>query len=529
VLVSAGAAAPAAQQPAPPAAASAPPRVGVTPGLETPLSLEDLIARVLQENPQIRAARVDRESAEFSLQVARGLFEPRVTADWSYERRISPVSSSLGGAADGQLDENTLQFAPAVAGLLPWFGGSYQATFSSTRSRTDSAFVPLDPQFPTALSFSFVQPLARGLHMDSSRRQLRIAQVTRALTDAQFRQQVTDIMAGAARAYWDLVFAVENLDVQQDALAEAREHVAGNRRMADQGLLSAMDVVEAEAQVAIFEGNVAAAQEAVTRVENALKSLMLPDRASPLWGHALTPITRPPDNVPRLPVEEAVQTALAKRPEREQLDRSADINRINTRFFRDQARPQIDLIASYTLSGLAGAPVVRPGSDIFGGPADVPPFLVGGYRTSLGTLFERDFPTAHVGLRLTLPVWNRSAEAGVALALADERRLEHHRAQLDQTIEAEVRNAMQALRSAEAQLAAASAGRAAAEQQYASEERRLEAGISTVYLVFERHSALVAARGRELQARTELRKAVIEFERVTGTALERHGISVDSN
>lgn len=506
------------------AQAPAQPRVGLAPGLETALTLDEVVARVLEQNPSIQAARIDRESAEFGVQAARGLFDPRITADGSYERRVTPVSSSLGGVADGKLREHSLIFAPTIAGLIPWGGGTYATTFSSSRTTTNSAFVPLTPQYPAFWTFSFAQPVVRNRDLDEGRRQLRVAQATRALTDAQFRQQVTDIVTAAAMTYWDLAYAIENLDIQQDGLVEAREHVSGNRRLADQGLLSEVEVVEAQSQVAFFEGAIAAAEEAVTRTENALKALMLANRASPLWQHAVRPVTPPGATPVTMSVEDAVRAALASRPERATLDRSVDINAIDTQFYRGQARPQIDLIGSYTLQGLAGQPV-PPQASLPGFPASqVPSYLVGGYPTSLGTLVARDFPVAHVGLRLSLPIWNRTAEAGVAMTLAAGRRLQLQRAQLDQTIEVDVRNAMQSLRSVEAQLAAAAAGRAAAQQQYESEERRLENGLSTVYLLFERHSALVGARGRENQARIQLSKTILEFERVTGTTLERRGI-----
>jgi outer membrane protein TolC len=499
------------------------PRVGLTPGVQTELTLDELIARVLEQNPAIHAARVDLESAEFAVQMARGLFDPRVTTDWSFERRATPVSSTLGGVTDGRLDEDFTVFGAAVAGAMPWGGGTYSSRWSATRATSNSLYVPLNPQFPSTLSFSLTQPLWRNRAIDAGRRQLQIAQVSRTLTEAQFRQQVADLIAAAAQAYWALVLAVEQLDVQDDALVEAREHVAGNRRMAAQGLLSAIDIVEAEAQVAIFEGGVAAAREAVTRSENAIKALMLPDRTSPLWAHALRPTTAPALAAPGISFEEAIQLALANRPEREALTHAATINEIQTRFFRDQAKPQVDLVGSYTLQGLSGPVASRtPPVDA----TQVPSFLVGGMGTSLGTLFARDFPSVHVGLSLSLPLWNRSAQAGVAASQADGRRLALQRAQADQAIEAEVRNTIQAVRSADAQLIAAAAGREAAEQQYGSEQRRLSAGLSTVYLLFQRHSALVAARGREWQARAQLSQTLIEYGRVTGTVLDRYGVKV---
>jgi HAE1 family hydrophobic/amphiphilic exporter-1 len=76
-------------------------------------------------------------------------------------------------------------------------------------------------------------------------------------------------------------------------------------------------------------------------------------------------------------------------------------------------------------------------------------------------------------------------------------------------------------------LNAAATARASSEIQYESEQRRLQAGISTVFLVLERQTELIAARGRELQAQTDLNRAIANFRRATGETLQMHNISVN--
>ena len=42
---------------------------------------------------------------------------------------------------------------------------------------------------------------------------------------------------------------------------------------------------------------------------------------------------------------------------------------------------------------------------------------------------------------------------------------------------------------------------------------------TTLYLVLQRQTELITARGRELQAQTDLNRAISEFHRATGTTL----------
>jgi len=129
-------------------------------------------------------------------------------------------------------------------------------------------------------------------------------------------------------------------------------------------------------------------------------------------------------------------------------------------------------------------------------------------------------------VQINLPIRNRTAEAQYGRSLVEGERIVTQREQLEQTIQVEVRNALQAMRSAEARLQAAAATRTANEQQLTSEQRRLDAGQSTTFLVLERQTALTASRGAELKAQTDLNKAIADLQRATGNALTANSIAV---
>jgi HAE1 family hydrophobic/amphiphilic exporter-1 len=529
-------------------------RVGVDVGDQAPLSLEEAIRLALVNNNDIDASRIDVQMAEYDLRSARGVYDPRITTDMFYERATTPVASLFGGGPDGKLTQNNLAGNGQLGGFSPWLGGSYNLIFNSSRLETNNQFATLNPQYPSSLSLTFTQPLFRGLRIDENRRRIEVAKKNLSLTDAQFRQRVMDVVSRVEQAYWDLVFSLRNLQVQIEAVKQARAQVESNRRLVDQGVLAPIDVVAAETQVANFEQNVYSAQESVTRAENTLKTLMLPDRSTQLWSRALLPTTDVTLDPPQVQLEQAVSAALANRPEIEQVETTAEINKINTRFFRDQTRPQIDLIGSYTAVGLAGTALERTPNPITSGNAALqervnllselaglpllpppPPLgalpdnLIGGLNQSLSNLFGLDFTTARIGVRFSLPLGNRTAEANLGRSLAEGRRIDNQREQLKQTIEADVRNLLQAVRSAQARLNAAASARSSAEQQFESEQRRLQGGLSTVFLVLERQTEMISARGRELQAQTDLNRAVANFRRATGETLQVYNISLNGS
>src|ERR671933_1577503 len=152
--------------------------------------------------------------------------------------------------------------------------------------------------------------------------------------------------------------------------------------------------------------------------------------------------------------------------------------------------------------------------------------LIGGYTQSLRNLSEQRYPTARAGVVLSLPLRNRTAEANLGRSLAQGSRINDQIKQQEQLIEADVRNSVQAVRSAEARLAAAAASRTSAEQQYESQQRQFRAGTTTVFLVLQAQTTLLQARASELQAQTALNKAISQLQHATGNTLEANNVAV---
>jgi HAE1 family hydrophobic/amphiphilic exporter-1 len=526
-------------------------RVGVDVTNQTPLALNDAIRMALKNSNDIDESRVDVQIAEFNLRAARGIYDPLLSSESFYERQTTPTSSTIGGGGTrGSVTQTDETGTMRLGGFSPKAGGSYELDFSSTRLTTTNQNVTLNPQFPSAFTFTYTQPILRGRSFDNNRRQIEIAKKNLSLTDAQFRQKAIDVISQVEQAYWDLVFSLRNLQVQIDAVKQARLQVESNQRLVAQGVLAPIDIVAAQTQVTTFEQNVYTAQASVTTAENTLKTLILPDRTDTLWARAITPITPVNLEAPRVPVEIAVQAALESRPDLAQLRTSQDINGVNLRYFRDQTKPQVDLVGTYTSSGLAGTFVPRTTtatgttltlldrvnelSNIEGlqpieattTTTSVAPQLIGGYTQSLQNLIDQRYPTARVGVRVSLPLHNRTAEANLGSALAQGTRIKDEIRQAEQIVEADVRNSLQAVRSAEARLQSAAASRSSAEQQYASQQRQFLAGTTTVFLVLQSQTNLLAAQANELQAQTDLNKSISRLQHATGNTLNANNVAV---
>ncbi len=257
---------------------------------------------------------------------------------------------------------------------------------------------------------------------------------------------------------------------------------------------------------------------------------MLPDRADLMWSAALVPETRggsaraDPRSGRRHQAGAGVAAGTGgerARRRRERARRAAGARQAEAadRRFRQPGHRvwRARIIRRFRIAPL---------SSFFPSGFGAVPQLIGGYGQSLSNLGSGNFPTAQVGVQFSLPMRNRTADAQAAIAVAEAHRLKMQQNQIEMAVEADVRNALQLVIGRRLRLDAAALARRSAEEQYASEQRQFQAGTSTVFLVLQRQTDLIAARGREVRARADCAEAMANLDRATARTLEAQGIAV---
>lgn len=507
-------------------------RVGVDMMDQRSLTLNDAIAMALENNNDIEVTRKNVKIAEFDLRAARGFYQPRLTGQTYYERSTTPNVSIFSSNQETTL--GSFVGNVGVTGFIPSFGTVLRADVNNQRQTSTNPISILSPQENASIGFSLTQPLFRGRRFDQNRRTIEIAKRNLSLTDVQFRQRTIETIATVQRAYWDLAFALRNLQVQRDGVKDAKDQYEHNKRLVSEGQLAPIDIVAAETQVANFEQAVYEALNVVNQAENALKNLISPNKNAKLWSESLTP-TDPVDlTPPDTTLKEALDLAIANRPELELNQVQRDINAIDRKFYGDLKRPQIDLVASYTSAGIGGDqnPNFRTPFPLACEQDPTSPacqqqqanlaLLTG---NAYSGVFNNRYPTYRVGITVNLPLFgDKTAGAQYGRSLVEGEKIETQRAQLEQNIQVDVRNSIQAVRTAEAKLRAAAIARENSAKQYDSEQRKLDAGQSDIYKVLERQTALTSARSAELRAQTELNKAIADLQRATGNSLKANNV-----
>jgi HAE1 family hydrophobic/amphiphilic exporter-1 len=536
-------------------------RVGVDPNNVVQLTLHDAIRMAVQRNLDIESTRFNVQTSRYDLFAAEGAYDPALFGEVSFLSATDPVTSTFGGAdATGSRTDKRITWNAGVDWLLEK-GGSVRATFNNSRTRTSATFSTLNPIYSPELGVTFTQPLMRNFSYDATRRSIDLAKRNLDLSDEQFRQRVIEIISQVQASYWDLVYALRNEQIQREAVQLARVQLENNLRQVEAGTLAPIELRSTESNLEQRKEFVISALQQITLAENRLKNLVIGDPGDPMWSSRVVPVD-PADLVPvAADLDGATRAAVMNRPELSQLKLRTQLKQIDERFFKNQLKPQVDLFASYNLSGTAGGTLpdttitptlsdfnkalitsLNEGRAVAGlPPFDPSPFLQpvtqgssvperfqGGFFRSLGTLFSNDFRTYQVGVRFTVPFRNQVAEANYGRVQAELRQLDVEQRRLVQSIQVEVRNALQAVEAAQQRFEAARASRIAAEAQLRGEEERFRAGLSTNFFVLDRQNQLSEARGREAQALTDYNKAIVELQRVTGTTMAANNVTVTS-
>ncbi len=518
-------------------------RIGVDMLEQKPLALNDAIKLALENNKDIEVSRQIVKSAEFDLQVADGVYVPRLFGQTYFERGTTPNLSIF--SSNKSITNNSEVGNITYQGFRKKYGTTYSFSLNTQRVTTNNTISLLNPQYNTGFNFSLTQPLRRGRKIDQQRRVIEIAKKNLSLTDTQFRQRSIEIITTTQRAYWDLTFALRNLQVQRDGVRDAKAQLEHNQRLVKEGQLAPIDILAAETQVANLELAVYDALETVNRAENILKNLIAVDKNDALWGVAILPTDKIDLVIPNTTLPEALDLAMQNRPEIEINNTAKEINEIDRTFLKDQTKSQIDLTASYTSNGLSGAfnngfrlpfqpdvcspdpnsaaciAAIQAQTNAIRSSAQT---FSGGIQSNLSDVILNRYPVFRVGITFNIPIKNQTAEANLGKNLVEKQRIETQRQQLEQGIQVDVRNALQSLRTAEARLRAAAIARENSQKQYESEQRKLDAGQSDVYKVLERQTALMNAKSAELRSQTELNKAVAELQRATGNSLKANNV-----
>lgn len=480
------------------------------------LSLDEAVALAVANNQDLNVSVNAAEASNYILFSNMGIFDPLVEAEVIRSHSEDPATSALVGADVSTRD--TTDISAQVTQLAPT-GGTFSLGVGANRASTNSTFFFVNPSYTSGLTFSFNQPLLRNFGRDTTTWLIRTARNSRDASYQNFVRSVQGTVNRVEQAYWDLVYALRNLEVQREARVLSADLNRITRIKIDVGSLAPIDIVQTEVGIATAEQQIIIAEGLIGDAQDRLKRLLNLDPAK--WNVPIVPTDEVRVEQPAVSVEDGMRLALSRRPEIIAAAYNVDSDRIRYEYWRNQTKPALDLVGSYGNTGIGGTTIIR---DEMG---NVISRTTGNFSDSFGQVFDRDFKNWSLGLRFSYPILNRRAKGQRGAALYTWEANKAGLTALEQNVLVEVRAAARDIDTASRSIVAAQKSRELAERNLDAERKKFENGMTTSFQVLEITSDLSLARVNELQALAIYRKALSAYHYAIADILDWKSIRIE--
>ena len=341
------------------------------------LSLKEAIALALKNNLDIAVEGFNPRLRDQDLTFEKAAFDP--SAFLELTRSDNRLPATLNLLTGQRVLSDLFDFNTGLRQKLPT-GGTYELRFNNEYNHIPTS----NPSegWISKLALTLTQPLLRNFGFEANETNIRIAGNNQSISHEQLRLKVSNITTQVQNAYAELVFAIDNLGVQQRSLQLARDLVTLNKARVRAGVAAPVEVTQAEAQEAANVQNVILAEKAVRDTEDTLRVILnLP--AGTDWGREIQPTYRLTFEPKSPNLDEAIQKALDNRYEYKSAKLDIDNKKLTVRLTRNQLLPDLSFVGSVSTNGFGTS-----------------------YGTNMNTLGSGDYVSYSVGVVLTVPLGN---------------------------------------------------------------------------------------------------------------------------
>ena len=467
-------------------------------------------------------------------------YDPILTGTLQEDHFSQLAPSIFSGVLPGkQLVQNTGTVNFAYQQAFSW-GTNLNIGFNNTRSTTNSFFSGVSPQLISNFKATLTQHLLQGFGFAPNTRFIRIAKNNRELSDVAFRLQVITTVNQIQSMYWDLVYAYENVRVQQESLTFAEKTLSDTKKQVEIGSLAPIETVRAQSTVAQDQQALTIAQTNLQLEQLLMKNALSRTLRDPHLATAEvipTSTMELPQTEQTRPTEDLVSDAIHHRAELVESRIQLNSQELSNKAVRSALLPTLDLFAYYGGAGLGGSqnplntcaqspfPAFGCASSAANNPDQI--FPTTSYGSTVNQLVNSSSPDKGVGLQLNIPIRNRAAQAVQIRSELEYQQAQMALQQTENRISIEVRNAQFGVEQNRASVASAQAAVDYAKQSLDAEQKKYQFGTSTTTLVLQTQSALATAESTLMSAMAAYEKSRIELDRAVGITLDQAGISID--
>jgi outer membrane protein len=466
------------------------------------LSLRECVRIALEHNLDVKVARFEPEIARQNVSAAYGVYEPTFEIAGTHSYSASP----------GGIDEQNRPFPGTTterdayrAGVVGFLPTGLTLDLGADLSGREG----VSPSGPfenadASTSIQLRQPLLKNFWIDNARLTIQVNKKQLQISEQTLRGEVMNVVTAVQLAYYDLLLAQERIKVQEQALQLAERLVKETKRRVEAGTVARLEEKQAESQVSARQADVYGARGAFVAQEYQLKNL-LSDNFGEWDGIQIQPTEALSVTTNKFDLHQSWSRGLAQRPELLLLKMDLERQGFVLKYLRNQLFPQLDLVGSY---GQVGA-----NRD---------------YSGALEGVRRGDSPFYTFGVVLSIPIGgNRSARANYRASKAELNQSLVRLKQLEQDIMVGIGIAVEQARTRFAQVDATKQSRLFAQIALEAEQRKLDNGRTTSFVVLQLQRDLTTAQLAELAALTEYNKALAQLALREGTTLERSALNLE--
>jgi outer membrane protein TolC len=496
---------------APPETVSTPPTPNATP---KQLSLDEAIRIGLANSNVIRVlvgvtavasgqTIYDPAISNTDIDVARSVFDPAFFVNNNWTRTELPQGflapkTPLGAFIAGSRDDNYgLDLGLSQRNIL---GGTAKLEYTDNLSRFHPGIFPLNPQDQTALTLSYTQSLLKGAGIGPNTAPIVIARINTELSYFQLKDSVQELVRGVIEAYWNVVFAREDVKARSDQERTLKEDYDREKGRFDKGFSTDGEVAQRRVALYNSRATLIASEANLLQREAALRNILgLPP---PTDQDRFQLTTEPTTRRIEPKWDEITRLAEVRRPDLIELKLILEADQQSVLIANNQARPQVDATMFYRWNGLEG-------------------------RTPSGVSIETgpgQFTDWNLGVNFSVPLGLRKDRAGLRRA---ELIVKRDEANLDQglhaalhTLAGNVRNLAQFYEQYQTYKETEAAARINLEQQKAL----VRTGKAIFLVELQAITDLANAASAKAQALVQYNTELANLERQTGTILDTHGV-----
>lgn len=419
------------------------------------LSLDDSIALALKNNPSIKMAAADKDSAAWKIS------EAKAAKGFSFSYTHTDTRGKKAGSGSG---------------------GSY--SLNSDKTGLDSGKIQIIGS-PTIYDnydnkFTLTKPLYTGGKVESTIQQAKLGLDVADLSVTQSRQQVK---LDATTGYFGVLQARNMVNVSQEAVSSMAEHVKNVEAQFNVGTVAKSDVLRSEVELANSQQTLIKAQNSLDLAVASLNNVI----GLPLSTEIAVKDELKYDQY-ALSLEECIKAALQNRPEAIQADKAVEVAKEGIKIAQSGNKPTVALSATEDWND----------SDFAG-------FNNNNWTASIVASFNV-FDSGSTGAKV------KQSEAGVLKAQEQAR-------QAKDAIQLETRQAYLNMKEAEKRIETSSVTVTKAEEDCKIAAVRYNAGVGTNIDVIDAQLALTNAKTNYVQALYDYNTSKAKLEKAMGATI----------